>query len=212
MKSQPVELVDTWGSDISPAAAAWYSTASALTDERLKRVPAMLRTLALGDEPENLPHSVPFEVTAIQFRVTSEIATHIHVLKHRVGMSVSSQSQRYMQLKEDLYYVPDDWPEDMRQEYLDIMHRNFAFYHKAIRGYEAAGMSRKRAKEAARFVLPYATQIHYLVTFNLLSFVHFQRLRNSDHAQVEIRLIAEEMLRLVKEAGNFKHSLEAWGL
>lgn len=212
MQAQPVELINMWGDDISPAAAAWFSTASALTDERLKRVPAMLRTLALGDAPEHLPHSVPFEVTAIQFRVTSEIATHIHVLKHRIGLSVSSQSARYIEFKEDLYYVPEDIPDDMKQAYLDTMHHAFAFYHQLIRGYELAGATRKRAKEAARLVLPYATQIRYLVTFNLLSFVHFQALRNSQHAQAEIRLIADEMLRLVKESGNFKYSLEAWGL
>ena len=31
-------------------------------------------------------------------------------------------------------------------------------------------------------------------------------------AQVEIRLIAEEMLRLVKATGVFNNSLSAWGL
>lgn len=206
MKSQPVELIEICGSDITIAEAAWYSTAKEVTEERLARVPEMVKMLATE------VHTVPFEHNLISFRITSEIATHIHVLKHRIGMSLSSQSQRYMELKEDLYYVPEDWPVSMKQDYLDHMHRCFALYHQAVRGYVADGMSRKRAKEAARMVLPYATQLRYRLTCNLLSFMHFQKLRNSDHAQVEIRLIADEMLRLVKETGNFKYSLEAWGL
>lgn len=157
-------------------------------------------------------NSVPFEHTLISFRITSEIATHIHVLKHRIGVSVSSQSQRWMELKEDVHYTPDDWPESLRQEYLDHMHRSFALYHRAVRDYEASGANRKRAKEAARFVLPYATQIRYMLTFNLLSFVHFQHLRNSDHAQAEIHLIADEMLQQVKATERFTDSLAAWGL
>lgn len=206
MQAQPVELISIFGNDTTVAEAAWYSTAKEVTEARLARVPEMVKMLAESR------HSVPFEHNLITFRITSDIATHIHVLKHRIGMSLSSQSQRYMELKQDSYYTPDDWPASMKQEYLDHMHRCFALYHQAIRGYEAEGMSRNRAKEAARFVLPYATQIRYRLTCNLLSFVHFQKLRNSEHAQIEIRLVAEEMLRLVKETGNFKHSLEAWGL
>lgn len=40
------------------------------------------------------------------------------------------------------------------------------------------------------------------------------KLRNSEHAQKEIREIAAEMLRLVSEiSGNpFEHTLKAWGI
>ena len=212
MKSQPVELIMIAGDDITPAEAAWYSTAKEVTDERLKRVPALLKTLVEGDGPDGLPHQVPFEHTLISFRVTSEIATHIHMLKHRIGVSISSQSQRYMELRADDYYVPEDWPEDLRDYGTGLIDDAFRHYHYIIKCLEASGIDRKRAKESARFVLPYATQIRYRVTFNLLSFVHFQKLRNSDHAQVEIHLIADEMLRLVKEDGHFVNSLKAWGL
>lgn len=157
-------------------------------------------------------NSVPFEHTLISFRVTSEIATHIHVLKHRVGVSVSSQSQRYMELRCDDYYVPEDWPEEHQEAFCKHINVSFVLYHSFVENLVNSGMDRKRAKESARFVLPYATQIRYRVTFNLLSFIHFQKLRNSEHAQVEIRLVAEEMLRLVKDTGAFNNSLSAWGL
>jgi flavin-dependent thymidylate synthase len=211
MQSQPVELVAIHGEDITAAQAAWYSTAKELTEDKVKRVPPMLRTLAEGDPPEHLPHSVPFEHTLISFRVTSEIATHIHMLKHRIGVSISSQSARWMELKQDTYYVPEDWPEDLQEEFNDHLSRCFWLYHSLIERLEASGIDRKRAKESARLVLPYATRIRYLVTFNFLSFIHFQNLRNTDHAQREIQAIADEMLRLVRESGKFTHSLAAWG-
>lgn len=206
MKPQPVELIGIFGDDITPAEAAWYSTAKEVTEARLKRVPAMLQMLATES------HSVPFEHTLISFRVTSEIATHIHVLKHRIGVSTSSQSARYMELREDLYYVPDDWPAEMQVDFAATVEPLFDAYHNFIKRLEAYGIDRKRAKESARLVLPYATQIRYRVTFNLLSFIHFQNLRNTDHAQDEIQLIAAEMLRLVKESGRFENALKAWNL
>lgn len=212
LKSQPVELVALFGDDITPAEAAWYSTAKEVTEARLKRVPPMLRTLVEGDPPDNLPHTVPFEHTLISFRVTSEIATHIHALKHRIGVSISSQSQRYMELREDLFYVPGDWPAEMQLEFAETVAPLFTKYHDFIKRLEESGMNRKRAKESARFVLPYATQIRYRITFNLLSFVHFQYLRNTTSAQDEVRMIADEMLRLVKDTGHFENALKAWDL
>jgi thymidylate synthase ThyX len=45
------------------------------------------------------------------------------------------------------------------------------------------------------------------------SFANFLKLRLSEHAQVEIRDIAAQMLKLVQEIpGNpFEHTLKAWG-
>jgi thymidylate synthase ThyX len=45
------------------------------------------------------------------------------------------------------------------------------------------------------------------------SFANFLKLRNSEHAQKEIREIAAQMLELVKciEGNPFKHTLQAMG-
>jgi thymidylate synthase ThyX len=45
------------------------------------------------------------------------------------------------------------------------------------------------------------------------SFANFLKLRNSEHAQKEIREIAAEMLDLVKniEGNPFEHTIKAWG-
>jgi thymidylate synthase ThyX len=58
----------------------------------------------------------------------------------------------------------------------------------------------------------YNSQIQADVMMNMRSFANFQKLRNSEHAQKEIREIAQEMLALVKQDGKLKYTLEAMGL
>ena len=60
--------------------------------------------------------------------------------------------------------------------------------------------------------VPYGNQLTADVMFNFRSFVHFLRLRYSTHAQLEVRDLAGEMLRLVKDTGQFNATLEAFGL
>jgi thymidylate synthase ThyX len=52
------------------------------------------------------------------------------------------------------------------------------------------------------------------IMFNWRSFYHFLKLRDSEHAQVEVRELAREMLKLVKEIeGNpFKETIKAFNL
>jgi len=73
-------------------------------------------------------------------------------------------------------------------------------------------LGRKRAKESARFFKTYNSQIQADVMFNMRSFANFVQLRNSEHAQKEIRDIAAEMLRLVTEVAGepFKETLKAF--
>jgi len=115
MKAQPVELLGIYGSDLQVAESAWYSTAKEVTPDKIERVPALIKMLA------EEKHTVPFEHSHIEFRIISDVATHIHFLKHRIGFSISSQSARYMEFKEDNYYTPDDWPDDMKAEYKKVM-------------------------------------------------------------------------------------------
>ncbi len=84
-------------------------------------------------------------------------------------------------------------------------------YHEAIQALEPI-LGRKRAKESARFFKTYNSKIQADVTFNMRSFANFQKLRNSEHAQKEIRELADNMLTLVKNIkGNpFEHTLAIW--
>lgn len=162
--------------------------------------------------------NTPFEKGTVHFLVNCDIASHIHILKHRIS-SVNAESSRYKELKEDKYYIPTDWidrgdtegsPAYWAVELEKFIKQGDYLYHTCLRELTPI-LGRKRAKESARYFKTYSSQIQSDVMFNMRSFANFLRLRNSEHAQVEIREIAAEMLRLVKgiEGNPFKYTLEA---
>ncbi len=208
MPSQPnkVELIGYYGSDESHALSAWTSTSRNLTEEKRSRIPNLLKMLA-----EN-GHETPFEKSSLHFLVTTEIATHAQLLKHRIGVSVNAESARYKELKEDKYYVPSDWPLDEQERYIEHMESSLQKYHASLERLVQGGMSRKRAKESARLYLPYGNQITADIMFNFRSFVHFVRLRYSEHAQLEVKEVARCMLEMVQSTGAFNATLDAFGL
>jgi thymidylate synthase (FAD) len=202
-----IQLVGYYGSDLIHACAAWTSTSRELTDEKLQpdRQLKLLKMLA----SEN--HHTPFERSFLHFLVDCETASHIHLIKHRVGVSVNGESARYKELKADKYHIPRDWPQDEQDLLKAHCLRCFDQYHDCLKRLIDSGMSRKRAKESARFYLPYANSLTLDVSMNFRSFMHFQELRNSEHAQLEIREIAQQMLQLVKDTGAFPLTLQAFG-
>lgn len=207
-----VELLGTYGGDLTHALSAWTSTTRELDvpDKngvtKRDRVPHILKMLA-----EN-HHGTPFEKSTIHFLVTTDIATHIHILKHRVGVSVNGESARYKQLRSDKYLIPQDWPDDEVLLYVQHLEDSLRLYHGCFDRLLAKGMSKSRAKESARFYLPYGNQIQADVMFNFRSFAHFLILRYSKHAQKEVRDLAREMLEQVDATGAFEQTLIAFGL
>ena len=204
-ETNKVELIGYYGDDLTHGLSAWTSTSRDLTDEKRERLPKLIEML--GGEG----HHTPFEKSMLHFLVTTDIATHIHLLKHRIGVSINGESARYKELKDDKYYVPVDWDDEERQKYISFMEEALKNYHDTLNRLVQKGMSRKRAKESARFYLPYGNQITADISFNFRSFMHFQGLRNSEHAQLEVREIAKQMLTLVKETDKFNLSLNAFG-
>lgn len=208
MPQQPnkVELIGTYGSDETHALSAWTSTSRELTAEKRNRIPTLLKMLA-----ENEHHSV-FEKSSLHFLCTTDVSTHIQLVKHRIGVSVNSESARYKELKDDKYYVPVDWDTEEKFKYVEHMESSLIKYHEALDSLVKKGIPRKRAKESARMYIPYGNQITADVMFNFRSFAHFLKLRYSMHAQLEIRDLAGEMLKQVKETGQFDATLKAFGL
>lgn len=199
-----VDLVGFYGGDESHALSAWTSTGRALTDERRARMGKLLTALAQDG------HHTPFEKSTLHFLVTCEQASHIHILKHRIAVAVNGESARYKELKDNKYYVPGDWPEHLQNHLSDYCTNAIAQYHRVLAELEPI-LGRKRAKESARFYLPYASQLTLDVAFNFRSFMHFQGLRNKPDAQAEINDIAQDMLEIVQGLGVFNQSLEAFG-
>ena len=60
-------------------------------------------------------------------------------------------------------------------------------------------LRRKQARQAARAVLPNATETRIVVTGNYRAWRHFIAMRASEHADVEIRRLAIECLRRLVE-------------
>jgi flavin-dependent thymidylate synthase len=202
-----VELIGWYGGDETHALSAWTSTSRELTEEKRERIPRLLAMLA-----EQGHHSV-FEKSSLHFLVTVDTATHVHLLKHRIGVSINGESARYKELKDDKYYLPQDWPLEEQTKYIAFMEDAIMRYHDTLERLVAGGMSRKRAKETARFYLPYGNQITMDVMFNWRSFSHFLGLRMKPDAQREVCWLAERMLELVRgiEGSPFKHTIEAFG-
>ncbi len=202
-----VELLGHYGSDLTHAQSAWTSTSRDLTEEKLGRVDKLLNMLASEG------HETPFEKSGLHFLVTVDQTTHIHLLKHRIGVSINGESARYKELKEDKMMWPTDWSGQWKRKLVDYAEEGNRLYHEALE-YFTPILGRKRAKESARFFKTFNSQITMDVMFNFRSFVHFQRLRNSEHAQKEVRELAEEMLNQVKniEGNPFEKTIKAFKL
>ena len=198
-----VELLGYYGSDEVIACSAWTSTSRNLTDEKRARIQQLIEMLWING------HETPFEKATVHFLVDTDIASHIHLLKHRIS-SLNAESARYKELKEDKYFIPDDWTDKWQDALKDYTDTGNQLYHQCLTELEPV-LGRKRAKESARFFKTYNSQIQADVMFNMRSFANFIQLRNSKHAQKEIREIAQKMWDLVAtiEGEPFKFTLEA---
>lgn len=220
-----VTLLGHYGSDETIACSAWTSTSRDLDEEKRARIPKLIKMLWDNG------HETPFEKGMVHFLVDTDIASHIHLLKHRIS-SMNAESARYKELKEDKTYLPEDWKQifahteaftiddelgvpkastwyELLEQYAAVGNK---LYHDCLADLEPV-LGRKRAKESARYFKTYASQIQGDVSFNMRSFANLLRLRDSEHAQKEIREIAQEMVRLVQtiEGNPFEHTLKAWG-
>ena len=200
-----VELLGYYGSDEVIACSAWTSTSRDLDEKKRQRIPKLIDMLWSHG------HETPFEKGSVHFLVDCDIASHIHLLKHRIS-SLNAESARYKELKEDKTFIPDDWPDFWQQQLKQYTEDGNRLYHKCLADLEPE-LGRKRAKESARFFKTYNSRIQADVQFNMRSFANFIKLRKSEHAQKEIREIAEKMLDLVKgiEDNPFQHTLNSWG-
>ena len=217
-----VELLGYYGSDEVIACSAWTSTSRNLTDEKRGRIQRLIEMLWING------HETPFEKATVHFLVDTDIASHIHLLKHRIS-SLNAESARYKELKEDKYYLPEDWKGITNSDYVgfgsETIGRNEITWLELLESYTKLGnelyhqciadlepvLGRKRAKESARFFKTYNSQIQADIMFNMRSFANFIKLRNNKDAQKEIREIAQQMWDLVStiEGEPFKFTLQA---
>lgn len=203
-----VKLVGWYGGDETHALSAWVSTSNNVLDTaRRARIPSLLKMLADNN------HGTPFEKSMLHFVVNTDTATSTQLLKHRIGVSINAESARYLEIKDDDFYAPEDWPAEWQSRLEAHTAESLRLYHEALAAL-APVIGRKRAKETARFFRPVCAQVASDISFNWRSFLHFYRLRSAPDAQVEIRDVANQMLEQIRSIPGepFKHTLAAYGL
>ncbi len=141
--------------------------------------------------------TVSFYITGVSRSCTHELIRHRH-------FSYSQLSQRYVPEDDSHVVIPpgmeDD--EDLQQIFLAAADASRATYSELLARLEAkfadqpnASLRRKQARQAARAVLPNATETRIVVTGNYRAWRHFIAMRASEQADVEIRRLAIACLR-----------------
>jgi thymidylate synthase (FAD) len=154
-----------------------------------------------------LEHSVwNFVFTGISRTLSHEL------VRHRAGWGYSQLSQRYVDESVAEYVEPDCIAADpeLHRLWLEaVAHSHQAYVKLAERLQESfkdepdRTLRRKLARQAARSVLPNATETKIFVSANARALRHFIEMRASRHAEVEIRKLAVQVLRVMqREAPN----------
>jgi thymidylate synthase (FAD) len=146
--------------------------------------------------------TVSFYITGISRSLTHELIRHRH-------FSYSQLSQRYVPERHAAMVEPDVIAEDpeLHAKFVAATDAAVAAYKDLLKGLEEkfadepnATLRRKQARQAARAVLPNATETRIVVTGNYRAWRHFVAMRATEAADVEIRALAVECLRQLQKA------------
>ncbi len=153
-------------------------------------------------------HGSVLEHTAWNFVITGVSRSFTHELvRHRAGFGYSQLSQRYVDESTAEFIEPACIAEDpeLHEVWMAAVGQSQEAYIKLIDGLqdkfaalEDKTLRRKMARQAARSVLPNATETKIFVTANARALRHFIELRCSEHAEIEIREVAAQMLEILR--------------
>lgn len=156
-------------------------------------------------------------VWSVLLEGVSRALTH-ELVRHRAGFGFSQLSQRYVDESQIGFVLPPEIAEDTAafRSWERACGESLAAYREILDalieqiGDEGtATMRRKRARQAARSVLPNSAETKIVVTGNARAWRHFMEMRGSGGADVEIRRLAVALLRLLEgEAPNIFGDLQ----
>lgn len=149
-----------------------------------------------------LEHGVAtFYITGVSRSLTHELVRHRH-------FSYSQLSQRYVPSGDGVTVEPEviaRHPE-LHEKFAAATAASVTAYTELLAGLEEvfaddpnATLRRKQARQAARAVLPNATETRIVVTGNYRAWRHLVAMRATEHADVEIRALAVECLRQLRK-------------
>ncbi|GAA2782563.1 FAD-dependent thymidylate synthase [Saccharopolyspora taberi] len=146
--------------------------------------------------------TVSFYLSGISRSLSHELIRHRH-------FSYSQLSQRYVPERDAAVVEPDIIAGDpeLHEKFVKATEASAAAYNDLLEALQEkfadepkATLRRKQARQAARAVLPNATETRIVVTGNYRAWRHFVAMRASEQADVEIRALAVECLRQLRKA------------
>lgn len=160
-------------------------------------------------------HGSVLEHATWDFLITGVSRSFSHELvRHRAGWAYSQLSQRYVDESNTRYIEPEIIANDPALDDLwkYAVNTSHSVYCQLVEGLIAKieardrvkgtitnkTQKRKLARQAARSVLPNATETVIFCTANARALRHFIELRGSEGAEVEIRKVALKLLRLLR--------------
>lgn len=139
---------------------------------------------------------VSFYVQGVSRNMLLELERHRH-------LSFSVISTRFVDMSDAKIVIPPALRVSDDDVLTVLEPRMLDSYEDAVYYLMSNGLTRKQAREAARWLLPGNLETKFVVTGNLRAWRDVLKKRYSTHADAEIRLFAEEVLRLLKvEAPN----------
>lgn len=152
-------------------------------------------------------HTSPFECVQFTFDIKCPIFVARQWHRHRTW-AFNEVSGRYTKLPTE-YYVPEldqitTQSKSNKQMRTDTQHPRAALLQDVIERISDAAHDAYQVlleegcpRELARSILPLGTYTHFFGTVDLRNLFHFLDLRLHEHAQYEIRVYAEAMLKLI---------------
>ena len=148
-----------------------------------------------------LEHAVwSFLISGVSRSLTHELIRHRH-------FSYSQLSQRYVDESDSEFVEPDVIADDpaLHAIWAESVNAARAAYDQLIAGLQEKygdvvdrTLRRKLARQAARSVLPNATETKIFVTGNVRALRHFIEMRGSEYAEIEIRKLALGVLEIMQ--------------
>lgn len=216
-----LELINVMGTDLTIVNAARISFGKRQNNPLTESDKKLINYLAREQ------HYSPFRHCMLQFRIRAPEFVMRQAYKHVVGCEWTSVhptkdhawnevSGRYKPY--DTMYVPKVWynqhskakqcsGEPLSSSSQGIVHTIYDKCMETIQSSYKKLLEMGVAREQARMVLPMTIMTEVIWTASLQAVFHFIMLRDSPHAQEEIRLLARAIRCILAE--KFPHALEA---
>ena len=154
-------------------------------------------------------HGSVLEHAVFNLIITGVSRSFTHeLIRHRAGFGYSQLSQRFVDESACAFVEPDAIADDpeLHRAWLDAVTSCQRAYQTLADGLASKfanlpdkTLRRKKAREAARSILPNATETKIFVTANARALRHFIEMRGDAGADVEIRKVALAVLKLMQE-------------